>query len=118
MGLQEVGHLAFFSKGLGRKEVTTCVRLVSPFLDTTGVFMMRIFCPFKNTVRVWVIEDIFVFDAVQVYVPCKNFHTLSNSTLVSIWYLHGINPNNVVGLQRCYIKYQYLMGIIILIQVG
>lgn len=52
MGLQEAGHLAFFSKGLGRKEVTTCVRLVSPFLDTTGVFMMRIFCPFKNSVRV------------------------------------------------------------------
>lgn len=54
----------------------------------------------KNTVRVWVFEDFFDLDAVQVYVPCKNLRILRNSTLVSIWYLHGIDPNNLVGKQR------------------
>ena len=30
----------------------------------------------------------------------QELQTLSNSTLVSIWCLHGINPNNVIGIQR------------------
>lgn len=67
-----MGHLAFFSKGLGSKELVTSVGLVSPSLDTTGVFMMRIVCPCKkHAIRVWVFEDIFGFDAIQVYVPCR-----------------------------------------------
>lgn len=53
----------------------------------------------------------------------QNLNTLSNSTLVSIWYAHDINPNNDVGIQRFShvvipIKYQYLTGIMILMQVG
>ena len=39
---------------------------------------------FFDTSRVWIFEDIFVFDAILVYIACKNLGKIS---LVSIWFV-------------------------------
>ena len=54
--------------------VKTSGGLVSPFYDTTWVFIVRIL-HFFDTSRVQVFEDIFIFDAIQVYTPSKILHS-------------------------------------------
>ena len=45
----------------------------SSFLYNLGIYS-KDFILF-DTSRVWVFDNIFVCNTIQIYVPCKNFHT-------------------------------------------
>jgi hypothetical protein len=52
----------------------TSVGLVSSVSDTIWESIMTIL-QFFDTSRVWIIDGIFGFDTIWVYIPCKNLHT-------------------------------------------
>ena len=43
------------------------------FLNHLGIYNADF--TFFETNRVWVFDGVFVFDIIQVYIPCKNLHT-------------------------------------------
>lgn len=52
-----------------------CMKLVLSFHDVTPEYRIGIL-HFFDTSRLWVFENIFVLDTVQVYIPCKDLYTL------------------------------------------
>ena len=55
-----------------------------PFRYHSGIYNEGFHVFYTN--RVWVFDCIFAFDTIRVYIPCKNLHTYTTSSLVSIWF--------------------------------
>ena len=48
---------------------------MSSFSDTLRIVIHNEYFTVFDTSRIWVFEDIYVFDAIWVYISSKNLHT-------------------------------------------
>ena len=56
--------------------------LTSFFLNHLGIYNAQF--TFFETNRVWIFDSVFVFDFIQVYIPCKNLHTYTNRSSINM----------------------------------
>ena len=75
------------------QEVQSIHELVSSFLDTTRVSIMRILQN-SDTNTVCAIDYIFVYETIGVCLPIKKL-------AYKLPFQNGIDPNNNLGIQRC-----------------